>query len=95
VTSLQGLSPALAALALVITLLEKESLCIDRIPGGAAVGEEVLPKFKNPKVAFHVCNHLFVWLAPLFDSHHSESMLHSSVSQAVVWMRFSRANGME
>jgi hypothetical protein len=60
--SLQRLFPALAVFAFVITLLKKESPCIDRIPDWAAVGEEVLPNFKNPKVAFRVCNHLFVWL---------------------------------
>lgn len=54
--------PALAAFAFVITLLKKESPRIDRIPGGATIGEEVLPNFKNPKVAFRVCYHLFVWL---------------------------------
>jgi len=60
--SLQRPFPALAALAFVITLLEEESPCIDRIPCGEAVGEEVLPNFKNLKVAFRVCNHLFVGL---------------------------------
>lgn len=83
---MQRLFAALTAFAFIIALLAMESPVIIRRFCGEAVGEEVLPNFKNSKITFRVHKHRFVWLPPLFSSSQRESALHSSVSQAVVWV---------
>lgn len=61
---MQRLFAALTAFAFIIALLAMESPVIIRRFCGEAVGEEVLPNFKNSKIAFCVHKHRFVWLPP-------------------------------
>lgn len=64
---MQRLFAALAAFVFIIALLAMESRGIIRRFCGEAVGEEVLPNFKNSKIAFRVHKHRFVWLPPPFQ----------------------------